>query len=168
MNEQTMFVMSKLSDPKIETVLNIGYRFDSDTTIQKYLESNNKKFYVLEIWKENCDQLIAQNICKKVYHGDCRNIETLGRTFDAIIWLHGPEHIIWNEFLTTRLLIEKMANKLVIYQTPIGDFPQGELYQNPHEKHVQTLQPYMFEQLEYKIVLHNKNGEFTFSAYIEK
>ena len=164
MNEQTKFVIEKLNNPEIQTVLNIGYRFDSDTTIQHYIETSGRNFYVLEAWKDNCDQLISKNICKRVYCGDCRYIETIDRTFDAIIWLHGPEHITWQEFLQCRLSIEKLANKLVIYQTPIGDCPQGELYQNPYEKHVETLQPYMFEQLGYKIFLHNKNGEFTFSA----
>jgi hypothetical protein len=168
MNEQTQFVIDKLDNPHIKTVLNIGYRYDSDTTIQKFVESQDKTFYVLEAWKENCESLITKNICKRVYNGDVRNIETINKKFDAIIWLHGPEHIIWDDFLTTRIKIENMANNIIIYQAPINEYPQGELYNNPYEKHVQALTPEMFKLLSYNVVEHNKNGEFTFSAYIQK
>jgi len=168
MNEQTKFVLEKLDSPYIQTILNIGYRYDSDTTIQNTVEAAGKKFYVLEAWKENCDSLISKDICKRVYNGDVRSIDTLDRKFDAIIWLHGPEHITWDEFLTTRVKIENMANNLVIYQAPIDDFPQGELYNNPYERHVQALNPAMFELLSYKTVRHDQNGEWTFSAYVLK
>jgi len=168
MNKQTEFVIKKLSNANIKSVLNIGYRFDSDTTVQKFLESNGKEFYVLEAWKENCDQLIAKKICKKIYCGDCREIDEINRNFDAIIWLHGPEHIKWDEFLTTRTKIEAKADKLVIYQAPIGSYPQGAIYNNPFECHVETLYPNMFSELGYDISLHNTGGEFTFSAYLEK
>jgi len=168
MNEQTNFVIEKLNNPHIKTILNIGYRYDSDTTIQQFAESNEKKFYVLEAWKENCDQLIEKNVCKRIYNGDVRNIENLDKKFDAIIWLHGPEHILWEDFLTVKAKIENMANHLVVYQAPIDEFPQGELYNNPYEKHVQVLNAPMFDNLGYKTILHNQNGEHTFSAYIEK
>jgi hypothetical protein len=168
MNKQTAFVIEKLSSPDIKTVLNIGYRFDSDTTIQKFVENNGKKFYALEVWKENCDQLIAKGVCKNIYCCDCRNIDSIKKNFDAIIWLHGPEHIKWEEFLIAREKIENKAKKLVIYQAPIGNYPQGAIYNNPFECHVETLYPNMFSELGYQIKMHNTGGEFTFSAYLEK
>jgi len=168
MNQQTKFVIDKLVEHKIKSVLNIGYRFDSDRTVQTFMESQNKEFYILEAWKENCVELIKRNITKHIYHGDCKNIEKLDRQFDAIIWLHGPEHMIWDDFLKIREKIEAKADKLIIYQAPIGAYPQDSIYGNPYEKHLQTIWPGMFERYGYKVTLQNTHGENTVSAYIEK
>ena len=54
MNKQTQFVINKISETNSKSVLNIGYRYDSDRTIQKFCESNNIEWNVLEIWEENC------------------------------------------------------------------------------------------------------------------
>jgi hypothetical protein len=168
-NEQTKFVAEKLlGDLGIKSVLNIGYRYDSDHTIRNLLLSNDKTFSVLEAYKPNCDSIYSNKVSNDIHVMDVRNIETLPKKYDAIIWLHGPEHILWEEFIDLRHKIEAKANKLVIYQAPIGECPQEEIYNNPFERHVATLNADMFANLGYKTVNHDKNGEWTFSAYLEK
>ena len=168
-NEQTKFVGEKLvNNPAIKSVLNIGYRYDSDHTVRNLLLKHNKTFSVLEGYKLNCESMAANNISPEIYNIDVRNIESINRSYDAIIWLHGPEHIYWNEFLDLRHKIEAKANKLVIYQAPIGECPQEEIYNNPFERHVATLRGEMFAELGYQVVNHDKNGEWTFSAFVEK
>ena len=163
MNEQTKLVYDEISKPNINSVLNIGFRHDSDKTIYNYCMSNNKTWTVLEIYEPNCETMKTIGI--DVICGDVRNIKNvLNKNFDAIIWLHGPEHILWNDFLKCRTDIEEKANNIVIYQAPIGKYDQDEMYGNPYEKHVTTLTSNMFAELGYETINHDKNGEFTFSA----
>lgn len=166
MNSQTKFVHDKLSPKEIKTVLNIGFRNDSDKTIMNHCIINGKKWTVLEIWKENCINMVAAGI--DVINIDVKDISKIKNSYDAIIWLHGPEHISWDDFLICRKDIEAKSNKLVIYQAPIGEYPQEDLYGNPYEKHISTLNSKMFSELGYQTIDHIENGERTFSAFIEK
>lgn len=172
-NGQTKFVKDALLEADVKSVLNIGFRYDSDLTVRDAVRANGATFSVLEAYGPNCSEMRAKGTADEVFEMDVRNIKDLKRTYDAIIWLHGPEHIFWEEFLEIREEIEAKANKLVIYQAPIGYSPQGELYENPYEKHVQTLEPHMFEELGYEMVLHDGktlheydfvDGEWTFTA----
>lgn len=169
-HNQTKFVAEKLlSMPDVKTVLNIGYRHDSDHTLRNVLVSNGIQFSVLEVFKPNCDFMERAKISNDIINMNVKDIESLGRKFDAVIWLHGPEHVSWEEFLSVRTSIENCADKIVIYQAPTGECPQDELYSNPFERHVSTLYPEPFEQLGYKTINHDKGGKYlSFSAYIEK
>lgn len=164
MLEQIDFVLFKLWNG-IGSVLTIGLRPDSDQSIFRFCYSHDINFSVLEVWKPNCDFFSRLDIFDKIYCEDCRNIDKISESFDAILWLHGPEHIPWEEFLTTRTKIEDKANKLVIYQMPFGSFPQDALYGNPYERHVQTLMPDMFSKLGYSVII---DGDSCFTAFIEK
>lgn len=167
MNGQTKFIFDNVvNNSEIQTVLNIGYRHTSDPTIKNACESNNKSFSVLEVFPENCKFMKMMNM--DVVEMNVIDIKNLERSFDAIIWLHGPEHITWDEFLNCRKDIESKANKIVIYQAPIGEYPQDELYGNPYERHVSSLTSDMFKTLGYEIKDHVENGEHTFSAWIKK
>lgn len=166
MNEQTKFIIEKIKNNNIKSILNIGFRNDSDKTIMNYCLDNHKSWTILEAWSPNCETMKKEGLC--VINDDVRNIKNLNHKYDAILWLHGPEHISWDEFLTCKNDIELKANKLVIYQAPIGEYPQDELYGNPYEKHVETLFSSMFSELGYQTIDHNKNGEKTFSAFLEK
>lgn len=168
MNKQTRFVINKIKETACRSILNIGYRHDSDTTIQKMCEESGIEWHVLEVWPENCEFLRRNNICDNIYNDDVKNIKSLNRQFDAVIWLHGPEHISFQDFLLIRKDIENSARKLVIYQAPEGYFHQGELYNNPYERHVETLFERMFSDLHYQTNNFCDFGEPTFSAWIEK
>ena len=152
MNGQTKFIMDELAVPKIKTVLNIGYRISSDHTIMKHVTSMNKAWTVLEVWKENCDYMRSAGL--DVIEADVREIKNIARRFDAVIWLHGPEHISWEDFLQYREDIEDKSNIITVYQCPLGNYPQDDLYGNPYERHVSTLHPHMFRDLGYEVHEH--------------
>lgn len=179
MNGQTKFVIEKLKQHNAKKVLNIGFRYNSDLTIRDFVKSSGGEFHALEIWEANCKDMTDRKTVDRVIHGDAQKIAELveENEYDAIIWLHGPEHIYWDEFLACRDDIERCASKLIIYQAPIGEDEQGALYENPYEEHVQELEPNMFGDIGYTITLHNGGrshdydqciGERTFSAYVEK
>ena len=167
MNNQTQFVYDMvIKNPKINSILNIGYRLDSDPTIMNYAKEAKKKWYVLEIYRPNADELIKNRI--STYCMDVMDIDKIDKTFDAIVWLHGPEHITWEQFLEVRNKIEEKSKYLTIYQAPIGIYPQGELYNNPFERHITTLYPEMFADLGCKTESYEEYGEKTFSAWALK
>lgn len=167
MNGQTKFIFDKIVfNPNVRSILNIGYRHTSDPTIKNACEMLNKRFTILEVFHENCEYM--RNLGMEVIEMDIRNIKNLNRTFDAVIWLHGPEHISWDDFLSCRHDIESKSRNITIYQAPIGEYIQDELYGNPYEKHISTLTGSMFKELGYEVVDHDQNGEFTFSAWITK
>ena len=168
MNEQTNFVIELIRKYQTKSVLNVGYRHDSDDTVENFCRLHKINFDIIEIYSENC-----MNIRKErnlfCYEWDITNIKNLQcPNYDIILWLHGPEHISWDAFLDCRSDIENKANYAVLYQAPIGMYEQGALYGNPYETHVSTLYPEMFENIGYDVFLHNKNGEFTFSAIKKK
>ena len=167
MNNQTKFVYDKIiKNPQIKSILNIGFRNDSDLTLLNYAYSENKKWKVLEIFQPNVDSMLKSGI--DAICMDVLNIDQLEEHYDAIIWLHGPEHITWEQFLDVRNKIEEKTNNITIYQAPIGEYPQDELYGNVYEKHVSVLYPEQFKELGYNIFDHTPEGEKTFSAWIEK
>jgi hypothetical protein len=179
MNGQTKFILDKIKQFNIKKLLNIGFRYDSDCVIRDFIRSVGGEFHVLEIWEPNCDLMVTKRTADKVINGDARNISDLicENEYEAIIWLHGPEHISWGDFINCKNKIENCATKLVIYQAPIGPDEQGEMYNNPYELHVETLYPNMFKDLGYEVMLHDGSnidhynqcfGERTFSAFIEK
>lgn len=179
MNGQTKFVIDKIQQHNIKRVLNIGFRDGSDLTVRNFIKSLGGEFHVLEVWKPNCDVLTKNGVVDKVICEDVRNINNSIKEneYDAVFWLHGPEHITWDDFLNCKERIDSIATKLVIYQAPIGEHPQDELYGNPFEKHVTSLEPEMFLSLGYDIILHNGSGvgsyafvptECTFSAILKK
>lgn len=166
-NGQTQFIIDNVvNNDKVKSVLNIGYRHDSDPFIKNSFEKLGKTFTILEVYPDNCKLMRQNNF--NVIEMNVLDIKTLDKNFDAIIWLHGPEHIEWKDFLNVRKDIEDKANHIVVYQAPIGFYPQGEIYGNPYEKHLTTLGAEMFKPLGYFTENHNTHGEFTFSAWIVK
>lgn len=164
MNNQTQFIYDKvIKDIRVKSILNIGYRWDSDPTIMNYAITNNKTWSVLEVFEQNVEDMRKQNI--HVYCLNVLEIDNIRENFDAIIWLHGPEHIVWDQFLNVRGKIEQKSNYITIYQAPIGEYPQDEMYGNIYEKHITTLYPEMFSSLGYETLNHEPYGEKTFSAW---
>jgi hypothetical protein len=167
MNQQTKFVYEKLFlDNNINSVLNIGFRADSDKTIMNECLKRGISWSVLEVYEPNCIEMKKHNM--DVICDDVKNIGNHPNNYDAIIWLHGPEHLIWEDFLKIRKNIESKATKIVIYQAPIGKYDQEEMYGNIFERHLSTLTSSMFSELGYNVIDHDKNGEYTFSAYLIK
>lgn len=166
MNKQTSFVFNTLISNNVKSVLNVGMRFNSDITLLNACGNAGMEFEVIEIFEPNCNSIVNFPFIKKIYCGDIKNVKKIGKNFDAIIWLHGPEHVPWADFLKMRKDIEDCANKVVIYQAPEGEYTQGEMYGNIYESHVASLNEKMFADLGYQTNNFLSDGENTFSAYV--
>jgi len=148
-------------------MLNVGYRHNSNSEIYHWCRKHKRDFNILEAHKPNVDWCTKNVEGASVINGDVRDIDTLveDNKYDFIIWLHGPEHVTWKEFTDVRLTLEKKSRHGVIYQAPLGERPQGNLYGNPFEVHKAVLYPHVFQKLGYAIAIHDTNTEHCFSAY---
>lgn len=162
-NDQTRFVIKSLEEIKPTRILNVGFRIDSIRIIPDWCRANDCEFEVCEPWLPNVEAMEKEWTCHACPAFEMKNIEH--KPYDVILWLHGPEHVLWDDFVANRKDLEALAKQLVIYQAPIGECPQDDIYGNPWERHVQTLRPEMFRDLGYNIVIHDKDGEWTFSAW---
>ena len=153
-------------DGKLKRILNIGFRPNSDRTVATWCARHKRELVHLEVFEPNVKWIETTKGIGSVIHGDIRDIEAhcAPKSFDFVLWLHGPEHVSWQEFLALRPALEGVSRHGVIYQAPIGDRPQGNLYGNPYEQHREVLLPTMFEKLHYCVDLHNVGTEYCFSA----
>lgn len=104
---------------------------------------------IVEPFKDNCkiyDGVIGIN---KVYNSTIQDF-VRERTYDVVLWWHGPEHIDINELKPTLDKMETMANKYVILGTPWGNNPQEAIYGNPLEEHKTHLYEENFNKYNYK------------------
>lgn len=159
---QDKHVFDLLSESNCKSVLNIGYRKGSREEVKNFLISQGGTFSVLEIWEPCIKEISKMSGISEIFNIDVSKIKTLNRSWDAIIWLHGPEHVKWDDFLKIKGDIESCCQKLIIYQAPIGSYPQGAREGNPYEAHLATLTPEMFEKLGYQT---KYPLEATFSAW---
>jgi len=111
---------------------------------------------ILEIWKDNVDQLREMNeknrIFRSIIHGDVRDIEIhIEEIYDVVMWWHGPEHIPKKDFRDTVVKIERFASEYVVIGCPWGSYPQGEVKGNRHEIHMSKIYRDDFQKLGYRI-----------------
>lgn len=85
-----------------------------------------------------------------VIQGDVRK-PPKDKKYELVFWWHGPEYIHRNELNDTIEQLETIATKYIILGCPWGVFKQGELDNNPYEKHVTHWTGEEFEQLGFKI-----------------
>jgi hypothetical protein len=162
----TIKIAAGINGDPITRILNIGYRPSSNPLAQQWCESNKVFFEVLEVFGRNA--VWSRHAGIKTYLMDVRDLlkanVDIGE-FDFILWLHGPEHIPWGEFLELRHTIESMSQYGVIYQAPVGECRvHPEYYGNPAEAHQEDLWPFQFAQLGYVTVNHVSDAENCFSA----
>ena len=110
MNGQTRFVIEKLRKWEPRTVLNVGFRRNSRLDIKEARAEIGALFAVLEVFALNCTEILAADPKALVFCMDVRDI-TCARVplVDVILWLHGPEHIPWEDFLICRQPFELAA-----------------------------------------------------------
>jgi len=163
----TIKTTAEIQGSEFKRVLNIGYRPNSNPLAQQWCEANGVHFDVLEVFGRNV--VWAKHARLKVHHMDVRELVTrpdldIGQ-YDFVLWLHGPEHIHWSEFLEVRHCVEGLSTYGVIYQAPIGEhIVHPEYYGNPAEAHLESLWPFQFTSLGYTTVLHKSETENCFSA----
>lgn len=151
--------------------LYVGLRHDTDPSVLRSVRSLGIAVDVLEVWPANCAYAKSLDYVRNVFQEDVRNIAQIGRVWDTIIWLHGPEHIAQEELAETLRSVEECARHGVLVQAPIGFYPNGAEYGNPFEEHLSHLTPGVFEeQFGYDTLQHTGptaggSTENTFSAW---
>jgi len=127
---------------KSKKFLTIGWRYDSgywlfDDYVSKYFTFDTDQVYVLDAFCKNLEDFNKYNVTKICC--DIRDFDYKKYSLNdvAIIWEHGPEHLIKKEAVKVINSMKKYASFIAI-ETPRGEYPQGELYGNPHEKHLSS------------------------------
>jgi len=152
--------------PKVydyDTLLYIGASPNRFELIDKFFYAGYE-IDVLEIFEPNVKALEVMNrrwkIFKNIMLGDVREVEQiLKHQYDVIVFWHGPEHLGLLDFKPTLRKLEDFALRLLICGCPWGDYPQGPVKGNEHEKHLSSLFPEDFQKLGYKTsTLRNRPG----------
>ena len=137
-----------------DTLLYIGASPSRFELIDEFYYANYE-IDVLEIFEPNVQALEVMNrrwkIFNKIMLGDVRRIEEiLQHQYDVIVFWHGPEHLGLLDFVPTMRKLENFAKHLLICGCPWGDYPQGAVKGNVHEKHACSLFPEDFQKLGFK------------------
>jgi hypothetical protein len=108
---------------------------------------------VLEAWKSNveCLKKIPGII---VVQGDVAKVTCAAfpdKSFEAVMWWHGPEHLAMGNLISTIRRLEKMSSGLVVLGYPWGTYLQGDLGGNPFEEHRSYLGEHLFSELGYTV-----------------
>lgn len=143
--------------PKVytyDTLLYIGASPSRFELIDEFYYANYA-IDVLEIFEPNVQALEVINrrwkIFNKIMLGDVRKVEEiLQHRYDIIVFWHGPEHLGLLDFVPTMKKLEDFAKKLLICGCPWGDYPQGSIKGNVHERHITSLFPKDFEKIGFK------------------
>jgi len=138
---------------KYKSVLNIGARTSRFNYGQEFREAGYN-ITVLEPFKPNVEYLRTLLWIHEVIQGDVRDLKVFKereQKFDVVFWWHGPEHVIEEDMIKVIPELEKICNHLVVLGCPWGHCPQGEIHNNPWEKHIGHYSYYVFEEFGYDV-----------------
>ena len=115
---------------------------------------------ILEVWPKNVRGLRKWNeaarAVRSIIHGSVLDFAR-EKSYDTVIWWHGPEHVPYGLLDNALAAIERAASRLVVLACPWGDVPQDEAYGNPFERHRFATRVEMFTDRGYAV---NCSGEF--------
>jgi len=134
---------------KYKTVLYIGACMVRMDYVKEFIDAGYE-VTILEAWQENCDKLINVPGVKNVICGDIV-YEEIENKYDVVFFWHGPEHIEIEKLPHVFKKLESLANKMVVMGCPNGVFDQGDIYNNPYERHVSHLDYIIFEKYGYDV-----------------
>lgn len=133
------------------TMLYIGASIAHATCAQA-LHDAGHELTLLEIWPANADHYRGGDLFAQVVCGDVRQVdELIHGHYDVIFWRHGPEHVDRMEAAVVVRKLEAIATRLVILGCPSGEYKQGAVGGNPHERHVSQWCPADFEAWDYQV-----------------
>jgi uncharacterized protein YciI len=114
-----------------KTILMVGWRYDSDFSFVDFMIEESKDLTIVEIYEPN-----TKNVRKEVtiHCSDILDFD-IEKEYDLLLWQHGPEHVFKSEVLD---FVKKVSDKFkhIVFETPYGHNPQGEMYGNIYETHV--------------------------------
>jgi hypothetical protein len=117
------------------TMLNVGMRQPEDLRNWwwiKICQANEVMPFVLEVFRPNVDRLVQHGV-PNVHEGDVRCFsQCFERSFDIILWWHGPEHVEKNSSIACIRTLQAKC-RLLILGSPWGPYPQDAIDGNVHE-----------------------------------
>lgn len=131
---------------KYKSILYIGATVNSMAFGEDF-RKNNYKIDVLKIFKPNVESLRKINWLNKVIEWDVRKVyKIINKKYDVVFWWHGPEHIPKKDSNKTLKKLKNKTRYLFVCECPWGKTSRNELYNNPWEKHVASLDRKDFEK----------------------
>lgn len=138
-DEVTAWLRQRMPDLFTSRVLYIGAHPQA-----AYLAAELKRPDLLEPWYPNLVHFRYSSVpvFRNLRHEDVRNLKRRpGRKpYDFAFWHQGPEHVSHEEAVQVFQVLKTHCNTLIV-ATPHGEYPQGEAYGNPLERHVSTWYP---------------------------
>ena len=135
MSQQHNIVIEYLSQWGPRSVLNIGLRPSSNLDVYHWCETNRVLHCTVEIHKPN-QQFILDERLGFLIAGDIVEIAKKLPRFDAVVWLHGPEHLTLDHLSNTLAYLEASAIKGLLFQMPEQPEYTPFLHGNPWERHL--------------------------------
>ena len=122
---------------------------------------------VLEIFQQNVIALRRMNkegrkfinrpippgMFRRIYLGSVVDVDEKikDKTYDVVMFNHGPEHLRSHEVIPTLAKLEKITDGVLIIGCPWGIYRQGSVHGNDHETHLSYLYPEMFIKLGFEV-----------------
>lgn len=157
------------------SVLQIGARNKGSWhKIQKiFTEVNINQHDILEVWDANVKHLrSSKDTGGEVFHCNVldmhSNNQTKNKTWDWIIWWHGPEHVKKEEFRELLPKISKMYNVGFIVGCPFGTHEQGSMYGNNFEAHISHWKDTELEKMGFTVYTYGSINSGTLAGCIIK
>lgn len=165
MSQQVEFVLDWLKTRQPKSVVYVGWRPETDVGPLRWCTTTGASLLIVEAFVRNADA--AKGLGFDVAHSSIEAMVKNGSLWhaDALLWLHGPEHVSRDRmWYTLGGIVHRIPHVLI--QAPIGEDQQGPIDNNPYEIHIQTLYPRDFEQMDWSTAEHTDSGENTFSAWV--
>jgi hypothetical protein len=149
--EQTVCELLQNSD--ISSLVNVGFHDWQDPRRHwwiKICESNKIDWSIVEVFEPNVQDAIKKGCPKeRIYNISIAEVDKLPSA-DLLMFWHGPEHLLKEDFLSILPKLEEKYDKL-IFGMPLGEEPQGAAYGNPYECHISSWESQEWRDLGYEV-----------------
>lgn len=133
-----------------ETILDVGVRDAFVMKMIRHLGFEGESIGI-DIFIPN----LLKSEVKKAYNHlvacDARRTPFKGRSVDVVLMFEVIEHMAKHEAIKAIESVEHIAKRYILISSPIGYFPQSELYGNPWEKHESGFMPDELRTLGFKV-----------------
>jgi len=136
------------------SMVNVGFHDWQQPTRHWWInicKSNNVDWSIVEVFEPNVSAAISQGCPEdKIYNLSIVDVDKLPEA-DLLLFWHGPEHLLKEDFLSILPKLEDKYDKL-IFGMPLGEEPQGEAYGNPYECHISAWSSQEWKDLGYEVI----------------
>jgi hypothetical protein len=140
--------------PNMGSFVNVGFRQWHDPRSHWWINicnANNIDWSIVEVFDKNVQESLEAGCPEsKIHHMNITDVDNLPEA-DALLFWHGPEHLLKEDFLAILPELEKKY-KTLIFGMPLGDHPQGVTHGNIHEEHISEWHTPEWEDLGYKVI----------------